>query len=79
MFIHDAVLEAVICGETEVPANQYASEVKNLKRYNHRTNSTGMEMQYQLLSQVTPNPDQVFCIAARAHANKNRSDRFLPR
>ena len=73
------MLEAVICGETEVPANQYASEVKNLKRYNHRTNSTGMEMQYQLLSQVTPNPDEVFCIAARAHANKNRSDRFLPR
>ena len=73
------MLETVICGETEIPTDRFVSEVEQLEQYNPESHSTGMGVQFQLLSQVTPDPDEVFCITARSNPNKNRSDKFLPR
>ena len=59
--------------------NKYQSVVQKLKRRNSKTRQTGFESQFYLLSQVTPDPDDVFCNTARGHQNKNRSNKFLPR
>ena len=79
MFVHDAVLEAIICGETEIPTENYMSTVQKLKAINPRTRSTGLAAQFGLLHQVTPDPNDVHCNSAKAHASKNRSNEYLPR
>ena len=55
--------------------------LQKLKHRNPQTRQTGLESQFYLLSQVTPDPDDVdlYCNTARAHQNKNRFDKFLPR
>ena len=79
MFLHDTVLEAVICGETEVSTENYASDIKKLKTINPKIQCTGMESQFGLLQQVSPDPNDVHCNSAKAHADKNRSNKYLPR
>ena len=79
MFLHDTVLEAIICGETEIPTENYMPTVQKLKAINPKTRSTGMEAQFGLLHQVTPDPNDVHCNSAKAHSSKNRSNKYLPR
>ena len=78
VFLHDAVLEAVICGETEIPTDEYQSVVQKLRSVD-QTHCTGLESQFNLLSQVTPDPDDVYCNTAKMHQKKNRSNKYLPR
>ena len=79
MFLYDAVLEAIICGETEMSTENFTSNIQKLKRINPITHCTIMESQFGLLHQVTPDPDDVHCNSAKAHADKNRSKRYPPR
>ena len=78
-FVHDAVLERIICGETEIPTDKYQSELQKLKEHDPRTHQTGLESQFNLLFQLTPNPDDVHCNTAEVNSDKNRSDKYLPR
>ena len=77
MFLHDAVLEAVSCGATDVRAENLKKQYSKLTQRNH-TGMTGMAAQFHLLSQVTPDPDDVSRNSALAYPNKNRSDKYLP-
>ena len=79
MFLHDALLEAIICGETEMSTENFTSNIQKLKRINPKTRCTIMESQFDLLHQVTPDPNDVHCNSAKAHADKNRSKRYPPR
>ena len=78
MFLHDAVLEAIICGETEIPADKYQTKLQDLKENDSSTGCSGLQSQFDLLSQVTPDPDNVFTDTAKAYPAKNRSSKFLP-
>ena len=78
MFLHDAVLEALICGATDVRAENFKKEYSKLIQRNHHTGVTNMATQFNLLSQVTPDPDSVSRNSALAYADRNRSDQYLP-
>ena len=78
MFLHDAVLEAIICGETEIPTDKYQIELQDLKEIDLSTGCSGLQSQFFLLSQVTPDPNGVFSDTAKAYPAKNRSSKFLP-
>ena len=78
MFVHDAVLEAVICGETEIATNKYAMKLQKLKEVEPVTGSSGLKSQFNLFFQVTPDPDDVLCDTAKSHLDKNRSNNYLP-
>ncbi|XP_041379294.1 receptor-type tyrosine-protein phosphatase alpha-like [Gigantopelta aegis] len=78
-FVHDAVLERVICGKTEILTDKYRSELQKLKECDPRTHQTGLESQFNLLFQLTPKPDDVHCNTAEVNSDKNRSDKYLPR
>ena len=78
MFLHDAVLETIMCGDTEIPANKYELELQKLKGVDPVTGCSGLKSQFDLLFQVTPDPDDVFCDSARAHPEKNRTTSYLP-
>lgn len=70
MFLHDAVLEAIVCGDTEIPIDSLASEIER--------SDQNFETQFNLLSKVTPNPDEVISTIASEHGDKNRSAKYLP-
>lgn len=50
LFIHDAVLEAVLAGHTEVPARSLAAHVQSLLQTLPGEACTGMEMEFKASS-----------------------------
>ena len=78
MFVHDAVLEAVICGETKMATDNYEVKLQKLKEVDPVTGCSGLKSQFDLFFQVTPDPDDVLCDTARMHAEKNRFNNYLP-
>lgn len=48
IFIHDALLEAVTCGNTEVPARNLYSYIQRLTQMEPGENVTGMEVEFKV-------------------------------
>ena len=48
VFIHDAVLESLTCGDTQIPASGLAGAVKKLKQKDRVTGRTGFETQFHV-------------------------------
>lgn len=48
IFIHDALLEAVTCGNTEVPARNLYSYIQRLTQMEPGENVTGMELEFKV-------------------------------
>ena len=78
VFLHVALLEAISCGDTEISTDQYRSILDKLKSLDMKTDTTGIESQFVLLSQVTADPDSILCPTAKSHPDKNRSNKYLP-
>ena len=78
MFLHDAVLEAVICGETAITTDKYQMKLQKLKEVDPVTSYSSLKSQFDLLIQITPDPDDVHCDTAKVHYAKNRSSKYLP-
>ncbi|XP_019855327.1 PREDICTED: receptor-type tyrosine-protein phosphatase F-like isoform X2 [Amphimedon queenslandica] len=78
VFLHDAVFEEIICGKTDILIENYTVEIQKLKKNDPSINCTGIEAQYHLLCELTPDPNDVECKSANAHSNKNRSNNYLP-
>ena len=67
MFLYDALLEAIICGNTEIPTDKYQTELQNLR------SSSGLQSQFDVLTQVSPDPDE-----EEEALDRNLSNRFIP-
>jgi receptor-type tyrosine-protein phosphatase F len=52
IFIHDALNEAIICGNTEVPATELHTHIQKLMLMEPSENITAMEMEFKKLSNV---------------------------
>jgi len=48
VFIHDAVLESLICGNTQIPASGLIGAVDKLKQKDSETGRTGFETQFHV-------------------------------
>lgn len=48
IFIHDALLEAVTCGNTEVPARNLYAYIQKLTQIETGENVTGMELEFKV-------------------------------
>ena len=48
VFIHDAVLESLTCGDTQILASELSSAIKKLKEKNKETGRTGFETQFHV-------------------------------
>ncbi|XP_065178192.1 receptor-type tyrosine-protein phosphatase delta-like isoform X1 [Sycon ciliatum] len=56
VFIHKAMLEAIRCGNTEIPADQLHSTIKNLEQINPATDKTLYQEQFERICGDTPAP-----------------------
>ena len=50
IFIYDALLEAVICGDTEVNVKDLSNRMKSLEQINPETNKTLLEEEFEVSS-----------------------------
>lgn len=80
VFIHDAILEACLCGDTAVPANQLRSVYYEMNRLDPQTNSSQIKEEFRTLNMVTPTLRVEDCSIALLPRNheKNRCMDVLP-
>uniref|UniRef100_A0A665UPJ8 Receptor-type tyrosine-protein phosphatase U n=1 Tax=Echeneis naucrates TaxID=173247 RepID=A0A665UPJ8_ECHNA len=80
IFIHDAILEACLCGETAILVNEFAVTYKEMLRIDSQSNSSQLREEFQTLNSVTPHLDVEECSIALLPRNreKNRSMDVLP-
>ncbi|XP_056606526.1 receptor-type tyrosine-protein phosphatase T isoform X10 [Triplophysa dalaica] len=86
VFVHDAILEACLCGNTAIPVCDFRAIYYNISRLDSQTNSSQIKDEFQTLNIVTPRVRPEDCsvgLLPRNH-DKNRSmdvlavDRCLP-
>ncbi|XP_053675759.1 tyrosine-protein phosphatase Lar [Anopheles nili] len=78
IFIHDALLEAVICGNTEVPARSLHNHIQKLMQTEQGENITGMEMEFKKLSNVKADSTRFVTANLPSNKHKNRLVHILP-
>uniref|UniRef100_A0A8D0CLC0 protein-tyrosine-phosphatase n=1 Tax=Scleropages formosus TaxID=113540 RepID=A0A8D0CLC0_SCLFO len=80
VFIHDAILEACLCGDTTIPASQLRSIYYDMNRLDPQTNSSQIKEEFRTLNMVTPTLRVEDCSIALLPRNheKNRCMDVLP-
>ncbi|MGH0158270.1 UNVERIFIED_CONTAM: hypothetical protein FKN15_075249 [Acipenser sinensis] len=80
IFIHDAILEACLCGETTIPACEFKATYYDMIRIDSQSNSSHLKDEFQTLNSVTPQPQPEDCSIALLPRNheKNRFMDMLP-
>uniref|UniRef100_A0A8C7ZW25 protein-tyrosine-phosphatase n=1 Tax=Oryzias sinensis TaxID=183150 RepID=A0A8C7ZW25_9TELE len=80
VFVHDAILEACLCGNTAIPVCDFRAIYYNISRIDPQTNSSQIKDEFQTLNIVTPRVRPEDCsvgLLPRNH-DKNRSMDVLP-
>lgn len=72
IFIHDAILEAIICGNTEVPARNLHNHIQKLMQTEPGENITGMEMEFKKLSNIKADSSRFVTANLPCNKHKNR-------
>uniref|UniRef100_A0A670ZNM9 protein-tyrosine-phosphatase n=1 Tax=Pseudonaja textilis TaxID=8673 RepID=A0A670ZNM9_PSETE len=80
VFIHDAILEACLCGDTSVLASQVRSVYYEMNKLDPQTNSSQIKEEFRTLNMVTPTLRVEDCSIALLPRNheKNRCMDVLP-
>lgn len=78
IFIHDALLEAYICGLTEVPARNLHSHIQKLMQLEPGENITGMEHEFKKLSNIKTDSLRFVTANLPCNKHKNRLVHILP-
>ncbi|XP_078247666.1 receptor-type tyrosine-protein phosphatase mu isoform X15 [Pogona vitticeps] len=80
VFIHDAILEACLCGDTSIPASQIRSVYFEMNKLDPQTNSSQIKEEFRTLNMVTPTLRVEDCSIALLPRNheKNRCMDVLP-
>ncbi|XP_068093299.1 receptor-type tyrosine-protein phosphatase mu isoform X3 [Hyperolius riggenbachi] len=80
VFIHDAILEACLCGDTSIAASQVRSVYYEMNKVDPQTNSSQIKEEFRTLNMVTPTLRVEDCSIALLPRNheKNRCMDVLP-
>lgn len=78
IFIHDALLEAVMAGNTEVPARSLHAHIQKLMAVEPGENVTGMELEFKRLANIKAQPSRFVSANLPVNKFKNRLVNILP-
>lgn len=78
IFIHDALLEAVTCGNTEVPARNVSVHIQKLMQPEPGETVTGMELEFKRLANMKASPNRFVSANLPVNKFKNRLVNILP-
>ncbi|CAB1327127.1 unnamed protein product [Coregonus sp. 'balchen'] len=77
-FIHDALLEAVACGNTEVPARNLYAYIQTLTKIEPAENVTGMELEFKRLASAKAHTSRFVSANLPCNKFKNRLVNIMP-
>ena len=63
VFVHDAILEACLCGNTAIPVCEFRSLYYNISRLDPQTNSSQIKDEFQVRAQPGPGDPASFSAA----------------
>uniref|UniRef100_A0A3B1ICT4 Receptor-type tyrosine-protein phosphatase S n=1 Tax=Astyanax mexicanus TaxID=7994 RepID=A0A3B1ICT4_ASTMX len=78
VFIHDALLEAVTCGNTEVPARNLYAYIQKLTQIETGENVTGMELEFKRLANTKAHTSRFISANLPCNKFKNRLVNIMP-
>ncbi|XP_029944048.1 receptor-type tyrosine-protein phosphatase S isoform X18 [Salarias fasciatus] len=78
VFIHDALLEAVNCGTTEVPARNLYAYIQKLTQIEGGENVTGMELEFKRLANTKAHTSRFISANLPCNKFKNRLVNIMP-
>ncbi|XP_029409773.1 receptor-type tyrosine-protein phosphatase delta isoform X25 [Nannospalax galili] len=78
IFIHDALLEAVTCGNTEVPARNLFAYIQKLTQVEAGENVTGMELEFKRLASSKAHTSRFISANLPCNKFKNRLVNIMP-
>ncbi|XP_028829991.1 receptor-type tyrosine-protein phosphatase delta isoform X29 [Denticeps clupeoides] len=78
VFIHDALLEAVTCGITEVPARNLYAYIQKLTQVESSENVTGMELEFKRLANTKAHTSRFISANLPCNKFKNRLVNIMP-
>ncbi|XP_031727726.1 receptor-type tyrosine-protein phosphatase delta-like isoform X15 [Anarrhichthys ocellatus] len=78
IFIHDALLETVTCGNTEVPARNLYSYIQRLTQIEPGENVTGMELEFKRLASAKAHTSRFVSANLPCNKFKNRLVNIMP-
>lgn len=78
IFIHDSLMEAAICGQTEVPARNLHSHIQKLMQPEIGENITGMELEFKKLGNIKVDSSRFVTANLPCNKHKNRLVHILP-
>lgn len=78
VFIHDALLEAVQSGNTEIPARNLYAHIQKLTQPEPGETITGMDVEFEKLANVKANPSRFVSASLPVNKFKNRLVNILP-
>lgn len=68
VFIHDAILEACLCGETAVPVNEFALTYKEMLKVDTQSNTSQLREEFQVLALALPSFESLFFRRAKTRS-----------
>ncbi|KAJ8262302.1 hypothetical protein GJAV_G00164920 [Gymnothorax javanicus] len=78
IFIHDALLEAVMCGTTEVPARNLYAYIQKLTQIESGENVSGMELEFKRLANTKAHTSRFISANLPCNKFKNRLVNIMP-
>lgn len=78
MFLHDALMEGLMCGSTRIEAANLEQALAKLLEPDPTTGQSQLEEQFNTLDKVTPRPDPTLCSTAQMNPLRNRNMDYLP-
>ncbi|KAM4641072.1 receptor-type tyrosine-protein phosphatase F isoform 3-T4 [Discoglossus pictus] len=78
IFIHEALLEAVMCGNTEVPARSLFAHIQKLSQVPPSESVTAMELEFKLLANSKAHTSRFISANLPCNKFKNRLVNIMP-
>uniref|UniRef100_A0A673LCG9 Receptor-type tyrosine-protein phosphatase U n=1 Tax=Sinocyclocheilus rhinocerous TaxID=307959 RepID=A0A673LCG9_9TELE len=80
IFIHDAILEACLCGETAIPISEFALTYKDMLSVDSQTNTSQLREEFQSVPAISsgPPPDQMSISASEGELSDEDSAALPP-
>lgn len=66
IFIHDAILEACLCGDTAIPVCEFKAAYYDMIRIDSQSNSSHLKDEFQVINHLhthTPHPHTILCFS----------------
>ncbi|CAH1772950.1 unnamed protein product [Owenia fusiformis] len=80
IFVHDALVEALICGETNIPCSEFQETYQQLCEIDATTGKSQLQRQYEILNQMRTEvePEKISNATEPRNKEKNRDMSVLP-